>query len=485
MSTEKPSKKDDKRDDAAIDLTEKFKTVAEAIKTIPANTIDRASDEARGDTVRASNRYLDDTREDTNRKANITAIEGANLGQLLDDAKVTVGEMLRNGPNILITEGRREGDLPDEAKKQFIDGSWKLVLGNQPEAKKCFRYAEKTFMAAGQNILADVSNGMYLYSSGLDNVFRMKYGDAVDNLEDAKDRFEKILKADVSKVFRKLLEFYTIGVDNYLPYAQAMNSLVRWDFEAASEKFKEAADIIEKKLVRVGELTSQVDPNETFHVNYVAFFEGLHHFVLGLSKLARAHHLSSNENSVEAETLCNKARSDMENARKAFRRSEAPGSGQTFGEACNLIEGQFIPSYVMYYQKQAMRQKEITRLEQERDDLWQAVLGALNMPRTVSVNQVATQLQQNTQIMQNIENAVKDSLRNIKKELLEPLSNQDPEAKQLENECSEVLNIEGTELHRKANNFLDKMKNYALKIHEKATPWIPVIMTLQKILSGS
>ncbi len=151
------------------------------------------------------------------------------------------------------------------------------------------------------------------------------------------------------------------------------------DFKTASEKFKLSANTIESKLAYVGKIIGPIDPRLSFNPNYQTFFKGFYHFVEGLSKLAMAHHLSSNENSVEAERLCNEARSDMSDARNDFIGSGVPGAGQTFGETCNLIAGQFISSYVTYYQKQTIRKeeitkmkKEITKMEQERDELLQA-----------------------------------------------------------------------------------------------------------------
>jgi hypothetical protein len=97
----------------------------------------------------------------------------------------------------------------------------------------------------------------------------------------------------------------------------------------------------------------------------------------------------------------------MRDASSAFWRSKVPESGTTFSQNCLLIRDQFIRSYITHYRNQAKMQKEIRRIKQERDDQWRAILEAAKMPATVNVTQVATQLQQNSQIVHNIENVVK------------------------------------------------------------------------------
>ena len=81
------------------------------------------------------------------------------------------------------------------------------------------------------------------------------------------------------------MEFYLIGVDNYLPFVDAMNSLMSWDFKDASEKFEEPANTTKEKLARIGELSGAPEPPTRGHpnVNYAKFFEGHYHLVLGLA----------------------------------------------------------------------------------------------------------------------------------------------------------------------------------------------------------
>ncbi len=84
-------------------------------------------------TPNAFNRVLD---EEALRN-HITAIGGRNLGQILDDAKINFGKMMQT-PDMMLFEGRGQGELPEDAKKKFVEGWWKFLVGSTLGSERVF-----------------------------------------------------------------------------------------------------------------------------------------------------------------------------------------------------------------------------------------------------------------------------------------------------------------------------------------------------------
>jgi hypothetical protein len=73
--------------------------------------------------------------------ANVTQIGDRNLPEILEDFKErNLEQVLEQANNILLSEQRGEGGLPQDAKEKFVDGAWKFVAGNHFEASECFTY---------------------------------------------------------------------------------------------------------------------------------------------------------------------------------------------------------------------------------------------------------------------------------------------------------------------------------------------------------
>lgn len=305
------------------------------------------------------------------------------------------------------------------------------------------------------------------FGEAITSAKNLDYIDAIDHLSKGKAKLKKTLEV-VPDAMKKMLEYSFVTSDILIIIAIAERSELLGDYNTAASKREEACKIMNDIIPIV---------NSLYGLSYAKFWSGQYLMTSGLGKVDRSRYLANSGLIEEAIQLCEQAKNDLNKSDVEFLESDYPQSEDNRKKVLQYVHV-IIPSIISNFKNGILLQEEVKRLKSEVSGYKQTIEKILNKPieSIVKVEQVANQIQKNTQIVENISSDLQKTLKEL---LTELQKTKDNKFEGLEKEIEIVLQENNGDFLHKAKGLVENITGF-VKAGQKIYHFIPLA---EKVIS--
>lgn len=357
------------------------------------------------------------------------------------------------------------------------------AIENFKEAKEIFDLIYEKKNESIFKFLSDYSHAMGIFSEGLEDFYRLNFNNAKKPFQRAKISFQNISEElsnikEIEEQYAKIVDLLTNDITSceqlYL-FSDYKDQFDKGNFSLAREQAEKLCNIFHKTI----EATSK----DSFSKPQLNVRLGDYHFYFGYKYLAEGELFREQEKWDDSLKSYKNAKDEWENSADFYLKSGIP---QAIAMQETVINSSSIVDvYIRQCKKERELKSELKKLENELNNLQRSLTEAIK-PSGVVINsnqEMVSTVEQNVQIIQTIENNIRQNIEKIVEQLPNlPLDTGKRE--EIKNKANDILNSKehGNQFIEKAKKFTQDISEITKNLGEIAKPILPFISALALLL---